>query len=144
MKWVTRDNVKVDRVACPWLIKKFIDPEAKFYFAPLGRVMSIAEREGAIPFDVPNAEIGHKGGRCSFEVMIEKYNLSDPALQLMAKIVHGADVPNDLYGRPEAKGLQAIAEGFRLLDFEDDHEVLASEWIVYDALYAYCRARTSE
>lgn len=141
MKWVTRDNVKVDRVACPWLIKRFVDPDAKFYFVPPVRVMAVAEKEGAIPFDVPNVELGHKGGKCSFEAIVEKYKPDDAPLRLMAKIVHGADVQNDLYGQPEAKGLQAIAEGFLLLGFEDDHEILANESIVYDALYAYCAAR---
>jgi hypothetical protein len=144
MKWVTRDNVKVDRVACPWLIKRFIDPEAKFYFVPMMRVLAVAEKEGAIPFDVPNVELGHKAGKCSFETILDKYQMADPALQLLAKIVHGADLPNDLYGQPEAQGLKAIAEGFRLLGLEDDHEILESQSIVYDALYAYCRARCEE
>ncbi|MBI1807047.1 MAG: chromate resistance protein [Ignavibacteria bacterium] len=138
MKWITRERVKVDRVACPWLIKKFIDPEAEFIFVPADSVLSVAKREGAIPFDVEGVELGHHEGRCSFEAILQKYHVTDPAAQLLAKIVHGADVTHDLYGRPEASGLKAIAEGFRLLGLKDDHEILEHEFIVYDALYAYC------
>ncbi|MBI3983079.1 MAG: chromate resistance protein [Gemmatimonadetes bacterium] len=143
MKWVTREHVKVDRVACPWLIKKFIDPEAEFLFAPAGEVMGVAEREGAIPFDVSGVELGHHGGKCSFEAIIERYRVEDAAIRLLAQIVHGADVSPDLYGRPEAPGLKAIAEGFRHLGLRDDHEILEREFIVYDALHAYCRASLS-
>lgn len=139
MKWVTRERVKVDRVACPWLIRKDVDPNAEFLFVPAGQVQAVAKREGAIPFDVPDAELGHYNGKCSFEAIVEKYRITDPAVQLLAKIVHSADVEQDLYGRPEAPGLEAIAEGFRHLGLKDDHEVLAKELIVYDALYAYCQ-----
>lgn len=139
MKWVTKEKVKVDRVACPWLIKKFVDPEAQFLFVPKDRVMEVAEAENATPFDMPGVELGHKAGRCSFETIVEKYNIQDPAVQLLAKIVHGADVSKDLYGRPEAAGLKAIAEGFGHLGLPDDHAINAAEWIVYDALYEYCR-----
>ncbi|MBI3010884.1 MAG: chromate resistance protein [Candidatus Omnitrophica bacterium] len=139
MKWVTRERVKVDRVACPWLIKKFIDPGAAFLFVPAERVLQVAKQEGAIPFDVPDVELGHHDGRCSFEALVGKYHLRDPAIRLLAQIVHGADVDEDLYGRPEAAGLKAIAEGFRSLGLKDDHEILAKECIVYDALYAYCQ-----
>lgn len=139
MKWVTKEKVKVDRVACPWLIKKFVDPEAQFLFVPKDRVMEVAEAENATPFDMPGVELGHKEGRCSFETIVEKYNIQDPAVQLLAKIVHGADVSKDLYGRPEAAGLKAIAEGFGHLGLPDDHAINAAEWIVYDALYEYCR-----
>ena len=141
MKWITREKVKVDRVACPWLIKKFIDPEAGFLFVPADKVQEIAELEGAIPFDVSGVELGHHEGKCSFEAIIEKYRFNDPAILLLAQIVHGADVSEDLYGRPEAPGLKAIAEGFRHLGLKDDHEILEKEFIVYDALYAYCRQR---
>lgn len=137
MKWITRERVKVDRVACPWLIKKFIDAEAEFLFVPADRVLAVAEREGAIPYDVPNVELGHHEGKCSFEAIVSKYCIADSAILLLSKIVHGADVAEDLYGQPEAAGLEAIAEGFRHLDLKDDHEVLAKEFIVYDALYAY-------
>src|ERR1041385_1482213 len=124
MKWITRENVKVDRVACPWLIKKFVDPDAEFLFVSAEQVLKIAEREGAIPFDVEGVELGHHEGKCSFEAIAQKYNISDPAIQLLAKIVHGADVSKDLYGRLEAPGLKAIAEGFRSLGLKDDQEIL--------------------
>lgn len=144
MKWVTREHVKVDRVACPWLIKKFVDPEAEFLFVPAERVLAVAKRENAIPFDVPEVELGHHEGRCSFEAIVAKYRIDDPAVTLLARIVHGADVAEDLHGRPEAPGLEAIAEGFRHLSLKDDHEILAKEFIVYDALYAYCAQKVRE
>src|SRR5439155_1641898 len=140
MKWITREKVKVDRVACPWLIKKFIDPKAEFLFVPADKVMERAKTEKATPYDVPNVEFGHHGKECSFEAILKKYNLaSDPALVLLGKIVNGADTDNTLWRQPEGAGLNAIAEGFRHLGFKDDHEVNAAEWIVYDALYAYCQ-----
>src|SRR5262245_43225101 len=139
MKWVTRERVKVDRVACPWLIKKFVDPQAEFLFVPAEEVLAQAEREAATPFDVPGAELGHHEGRCSFEAIVARYQIHDPAIRLLAQIVHGADVAPDLYGRPEAPGLKAVAEGFRHLGLKDDHAILAKEFVVYDALYAYCR-----
>ena len=139
MKWITREKVKVDRVACPWLIKKFVDSNAEFLFVPTDCVLGIAQREDAIPFDVEGVELGHHQGKCSFEAVVEKYNISDPAIHLLAKIVHGADVSHDLYGQSEAVGLKAIAEGFRHLGLKDDHEILEKEFIVYDALYAYCQ-----
>ena len=142
MKWITREKVKVDRVACPWLIRRFIDPQAVFLFVPADQVLERAAKEGATPFDVPGVELGHHGGRCSFEAILYKYRLDDPALRLLAQIVHGADVTPDLYGRPEAAGLKAVAEGFRLLGLQDDHEILAKESVVYDALYAYCQGET--
>jgi hypothetical protein len=144
MKWVTRERVKVDRVACPWLIKKFIDPQAEFLFVPRDKVLEVAAQEGAMPFDVPGVELGHHDGRCSFEALVAKYQIEDPAVHLLAKIVHGADVTQDLFGRPEAPGLEAVAEGFRHLGLKDDHEVLEKEFIVYDALYAYCRQKVQE
>jgi hypothetical protein len=140
MKWITRERVKVDRVACPWLIKKFIDLNAEFLFVPADKVIEIARTEQAIPYDVPNAELGHHGKECSFEAILKKHNLtSDPAVVLLGKIVNGADTDNTLWNQPEGPGLNAIAEGFRHLGFKDDHEVNAAEWIVYDALYAYCQ-----
>jgi len=144
MKWITREKVKVDRVACPWLIKKFIDPQAEFIFVPADKVMEIAEREKAIPFDAPGVELGHHEGRCSFEAIVEKYKIEDPAIKLMAKIIHSADISKDLHLQPEAAGFRAIAEGFGLLGLKDDHEILAKEVIVYDALYAYCKRRVME
>lgn len=140
MKWITREHVKVDRVACPWLIRKFVDPDAEFYFVPNDQVMSEAARLGATPYDVMNVELGHHGQECSFEAILKKYDLTgDPALMLMGKIVNGADTKNTLWNQPEGWGLEAIAEGFRHLGFKDDHELNAAEWIVYDAIYAYCQ-----
>ena len=139
MKWVTRARPKVDRVACPWLIRKFVDPGAEFIFVPGEQVMAVAERDGAIPYDVPNVELGHDGPACSFDAIIKKYNLSDAALQRMALIVRGADTAaKDL--TPESRGLEAIAAGFQL-SYQDDLKQLAAELPVYDALYAYCQQR---
>ena len=140
MKWITRERVKVDRVACPWLIRKFIDPEAEFLFVPADQVMAMAEEARAIPYDVKDVELGHHGMECSFDALVKKYGLRrDPAMVLLAKIVNGADTDNSLWHQPESAGLNAIAEGFRHLGFKDDHEINAAEWIVYEALYAYCR-----
>lgn len=140
MKWITRERVKVDRVACPWLIRKFVDPEAEFFFVAADRVTSEAARLGATPFDAPGVELGHHGKECSFEAILKKYGLaSDPALVLLGRIVNGADTDNTLYRQPEGAGLEAIAEGFRHLGYADDHAINAAEWIVYDALYAYCQ-----
>jgi hypothetical protein len=140
MKWITRERVKVDRVACPWLIKKHVDPGAEFYFVPADLVIAEANRLGAIPFDVPGVELGHHGKECSFEAILKKYKLNtDPALQLLGKIVNGADTDNTLWHQSEAAGLKAVAEGFRHLGFKNDHEINAAEWVVYDALYAYCQ-----
>lgn len=143
MKWVTREKVKVDRVACPWLIKKYVDPDAEFLFVKAEDVMQIAQHENATPFDVPGVELGHHNGKCSFEAIVERYGISDSAIHLLAKIVHGADVQHDLYGCPEAPGLKAIAVGFSCLGLSDA-DVLAMEFIVYDALYEYCRTLTTQ
>ena len=140
MKWITRERVKVDRVACPWLIKKFIDPNAEFYFVSAERVMGETARLNATPFDVEDVELGHHGRECSFEAILKKYDLTnDPTFVLLSKIVNGADTDNTLWQQPEGAGLATIAEGFRHLGFKDDHEINAAEWIVYDALYAYCQ-----
>lgn len=140
MKWITRANVKVDRVACPWLIKKFVDKDAEFLFVPADKVQAEAERVGAIPFDVPNAELGHHGKECSFNAIVKKYGLArDSALVLLARIVNGADTDNSLHHQPEGPGLNAVAEGFRHLGLKDDLEINKAESIVYDALYAYCK-----
>lgn len=123
------------------MIERFVDPEAQFLYVPADEVMAVAEREGAIPFDVPEAELGHRGDECSFDAIIRKYRLTDPAMQRLALIVRGADTAaKDL--TPESRGLEAIAEGFRLV-YRDDQEQLARETPVYDALYAYCRQRTA-
>jgi hypothetical protein len=140
MRWITREKVKVDRVACPWLIRKFVDRDAEFIFVPGDKVMSEARRLDAIPYDVADVELGHHGKECSFEAILEKYKLTgDKALVLLGRIVNGADTDNTLYNQPEGAGLEAVAEGFRHLGFKDDHEHNAAEWIVYDALYAYCQ-----
>jgi hypothetical protein len=142
MKWVTRARPKVDRIACPWLIKRFVDPDAEFRYVPAEQVLDVARHENAIPFDVPNVELGHHGAECSFDAILLKYGLTDPALKQLALIVRGADTPaKDL--TPQSRGLEAIADGFRRL-FDDDHAQLAAESIVYDALYAYCQAQTTD
>jgi hypothetical protein len=140
MKWVTRENAKVDRIACPWLIRRFVDPDGEFLFVPTSEVLAVAEREGAIPFDVRGAELGHVDGRCSFESIMLKYNLlDDRALVALAKIVHAADVAPDLHTSPEGPGLKAIAHGFALLWNTDDHRKIELESPLYDALYAWCQ-----
>lgn len=140
MKWVTRERVKVDRVASPWLIRKFIDPQAQFLFVPADQVLDVAKREGATPYDVKGVEFGHHGKECSFDALVKKHGLNrDAAIVLLAKIVNGADTDNTLWNQPEAAGLNAVAEGFRYLGLKDDHEILAAESIVYDALYGYCQ-----
>jgi hypothetical protein len=140
MKWITGEHVKVDRVACPWLISKFGDKNPEFIFAPADKVMADAKRLDAIPYDVKDVELGHHGKECSFEAILKKYKLTgDPALVLLGRIVNGADTDNTLYHQAEGPGLEAIAEGFRHLGYKDDHALNAAEWIVYDALHAYCR-----
>jgi len=143
MKWVTRQNANVDRIACPWLIKRFVDPDAEFLYVPADEVMAEAERQQAVPFDVKDVELGHVAGRCSFESIMVKYGLTDPALQMLAKIVHGADVAADIGIVPEAAGLKAIAHGFALLHGEADHEKIRLETPMYDALYAWCQKEVS-
>jgi hypothetical protein len=138
MKWVTRRKARVDRIACPWLIRRFIDPAAEFLFVPDGEVMETARREGAVPFDVPGAELGHHGDQCSFDAFLDKYKLADPALNALARIVRGADTDARDIAK-EAWGLYAVASGFREIS-RDDHENMARQFPVYDALYAYCRA----
>jgi hypothetical protein len=139
MKWVTRKNANVDRVACPWLIKRFVDADAEFLYVPADQVMAVAEREDAIPYDVKDVELGHVDGRCSFESIMLKYGLDDRALERLAQIVHGADVTADRDICAEAAGLYAIAHGFALVHGEDDHKKIHLETPMYDALYAWCR-----
>ena len=139
MKWVTRKNASVDRIACPWLIKRFVDPDAEFLYVPAAEVTAVAEREGALPYDVGGVELGHVDGRCSFESIILKYWLEDPALDRLALIVHGADVTADVNLTPEAAGLKAIAHGFAMVHGEEDHRKIALESPLYDALYAWCQ-----
>jgi hypothetical protein len=138
MKWITRRKARVDRIACPWLIRRFIDPEAEFLFVAEDQVMDTAHREGAVPFDVPGVELGHHGERCSFDAFLERYRLTDPALLALGEIVRGADTDARHLAR-EAWGLYAVASGFREIA-RDDVENMALQFPVYDALYAYCRS----
>lgn len=138
MRWVTRERPKTDRIACPWLIRNFIDPDAVFLYVPADEVLVVAERESAISFDAPDARYTHRDGLCSFEVLVEEYEIRDPAIARLARIVHGADVAEDRDATPESRGLLAIAEGFHLLEL-DDHRQLELSMPVYDALYAWCR-----
>ena len=141
MKWITRSHAMVDRIACPWLIKKFVDSEAEFIFVSADQVLERAKELNAIPFDVKGAELSHKGDKCTFDAIIEKYNLKDSALLELAKIVRGADTENkDL--TPESRGLMAIAQGFRVVT-SDDLDNMKRQFPVYDALYAYCGLRAA-
>lgn len=145
MKWVTRENANVDRIACPWLIARFVDKDAEFLFVPREEVASVAESEGAIPYDVPGVELGHVDGRCSFDSIILKYNLAhDKGLVELAKIVHAADVSADVDTSPEGRGLKAIAHGFGLVHGKDDHRKIELETPMYDALYAWCTVKAAE
>jgi len=143
MKWITRSHVHVDRVACPWLILRFVDNEAEFLFVPASQIAKVAAETGAIPFDAPGVELGHHENRCSFESIILKYELKDPALLRLAKIVHAADVTPDIDKDPIARGLEAIAVGFGLR-FPDDEENLEYQFDVYDSLYAWCRLQVAK
>ncbi len=140
MKWITRKNIKVDRVACPWLIRRFIDADAKFLFVDESGLLETAKREGAIPFDVPRlaeVKLNHRGNRCSFEAIMEDYKLSDPALNKLALIVRAADVSQEADLVPEGRGLRAIAHGFAAMSISDE-ERLEKQFPMYDALYKYC------
>jgi hypothetical protein len=138
MKWVTREHARVDRIACPWLISRFIDRDPLFLFVPAAEVMTVAEREEAIPYDVPGAELGHHGDHCSFDAFLVKYRLDDPALRALALIVRGADTAQRTL-TPESPGLYALATGFQATS-TDDFENMARQFPAYDALYAFCRA----
>jgi hypothetical protein len=142
MKWVTRENANVDRIACPWLIKRFIDPEAEFLFVAKDQVLDVADREGAHSYDAPGAEYTHRDGKCSFDVLVEDFKLSrDKALVRLAEIVHAADVSEDIDSSPEGRGLSAIAHGFALLHGSQDHRKIELETPMYDALYAWCQSQ---
>ena len=144
MKWVTRENANVDRIACPWLIKKFIDAEAEFLFFGRDDVLDVAEREGATSYDAPGAKYTHRDGKCSFDVLVEEFALTgDIGLVRLAEIVHAADVDEDIDSSPEGHGLSAIAHGFALLHGTDDHKKIELETPMYDALYAWCQQQTS-
>jgi hypothetical protein len=137
MKWITRERARVDRIACPWLISRFIDREPTFLFVPANRVHEVAEREGAVPYDIPGVELGHHGDRCSFDAFLDKYELDDPALRTLARIVRGADTDARQL-TPESAGLYALATGFQTIA-QDDHDNMARQFPAYDALYAFCR-----
>ena len=139
MKWVTREKARVDRIACPWLIDRFIDREPVFLFVPAGEVMKVAAREQAIPYDVPDVELGHHGDECSFDAFLDKYKLDDPALRALALIVRGADTAQRQL-TPESAGLYALATGFQATS-KDDVENMARQFPAYDALYAFCRSQ---
>ncbi|MCE1181248.1 MAG: chromate resistance protein [Rhodocyclales bacterium] len=136
MKWITRERPKIDRIACPWLVSRFVDESSEFLYVPAGEVMQVAAETGAIPYDVPNVELGHHGDRCSFDAFIAKYQLQDTALDKLALIVRGADCGQPALSK-EAAGLLAISKGLSL-NFADDHEMLAHGMVIYDALYAWC------
>ncbi len=142
MKWVTRERPKIDRVACPWLVARFVDPKAEFLYIPAGDVLRVAEETGAIPYDVPNVELSHVGELCSFDAFLTKYALDDPALHQLAVIVRGADT-NRLDLAPQAAGLLAVSLGLSH-NFADDQAMLAQGMTVYDALYAWCRSCQAE
>jgi hypothetical protein len=141
MKWVTREKAKVDRIACPWLISRFVDKEAVFLFVPADKVMEVARRDGAIPFDVEGVELGHHDDRCSFDAVIEKYGLTDPGLLEMALLVRGADTRMEA-PPAESAGLAALAAGFRFVA-KDDFDNMRLQFPVYDAWYAYCKAKAA-
>jgi hypothetical protein len=138
VKWVTRERPKTDRIACPWLILNFIDREAEFLYVPPDQVLVVAEREGGLSYDAPGARYTHRDGLCSFEVLVEEYGIDDPAVALLARVVHGADVAEDRDATPESRGLLAVAEGFHLLELDEKRQLDLS-LPVYDALYAWCR-----
>jgi hypothetical protein len=142
MKWVTRERPKIDRIACPWLIAKFIDKEPEFLYVPATDVMAVAEKTGAIPYDIPGVEMSHVEDLCSFDAFLKKYDLAEPALQQLARIVRGADTSR-LELAPQSAGLFAISLGLSAI-FKDDHEMLKHGMVMYDALYAWCLQCQSE
>jgi hypothetical protein len=139
MKWVTREMARVDRIACPWLITRFVDKDPTFLFVPASEVMAVAEREGATPYDVPGVRLGHHGDHCSFDAFLDEYKLEDPALQALALIVRGADTSARAL-TPESPGLYAAASGFQAIA-RDDFDNMGRQFPMYDALYAYCQSR---
>jgi hypothetical protein len=142
MKWVTRERPKIDRIACPWLVRRFLDSSPEFLFVPADQVLAVAERDGALPFDVPGVKLSHNGDLCSFDTFLKEYQLSDPALARLAIIVRGADTARlDL--APQAAGLLALSLGLSRI-FPDDQEMLSHGMVMYDALYAWCRDCQSE
>ena len=143
MRWVSRERPKTDRIACPWLIRRFIDSEAEIVYVPAEEVLAVAEREQAHSFDAPGARYTHRDGLCSFEVLVEEYAIDDPAVHLLARIVHGADVAEDAGATPQSAGLKAVAEGFSYLGLDDQRQ-LELELPIYDALYEWCRREAGQ
>ena len=142
MKWVTRERPKIDRIACPWLIARFIDKEPEFLYVPRAEVLDVAQKMGAVPYDIPGVEMSHEGDRCSFDMFLKKYELADPALHQLAGIVRGADTSRlDL--TPQSPGLHALSLGLSAI-FPDDHEMLKHGMVMYDALYAWCKSSQAE
>ena len=143
MKWITREHPRVDRVACPWLVERFIDSQAEFLYVPSGDVMDEARKRGATPYDVPDVELGHHGAECSFDAFVHKYGLGkDPALVYLAKVIRGADTADKTI-TPESSGIEAILDGLRQLHQPDDQKQREASRPVMDALYAYCQAKTT-
>jgi hypothetical protein len=140
MRWVTREHPRTDRIACPWLIRRFIDIDAEIVYVPRDDVLGYAEREGATSFDAPGATYTHRDGLCSFVTLVEAFSIDDPAVRLLAKVVHGADIAEDRDATPESAGLMAIADGFALLGLDDQRQ-LELELPVYDALYAWAQGQ---
>jgi hypothetical protein len=138
MQWVTREHPRTDRIACPWLIRHYIDPDAEIVFVPRDEVLTYADREGAVSFDAPGARFTHRDGLCTFEVLVEDHAIDDPAVRLMAQVIHGADVSDDVDITPQSAGLLAIADGFALLGLDDQRQ-LELALPVYDALHAWAR-----
>jgi hypothetical protein len=142
MKWVTRERPKIDRIACPWLIARFIDKEPEFLYVPNGDVLAVAEKTGAVPYDIPGVEMTHDGDLCSFDAFLKKHELRDPALQQLAAIVRGADT-SQLELTPQSAGLYALSLGLSKV-YTDDHEMLRHGMVMYDALYAWCQSCQDE
>lgn len=140
MKWVTREHPKIDRIACPWLVARFIDPEPEFLYMPRNQVLTVAKETGAIPYDIPGAELSHVGDQCSFDAFLSKYQLSDPALAKLALMVRGADTSR-MELTPQSAGLYAISLGLSI-NYPDDHEMLRNGMVVYDALYSWCKSQS--
>ena len=143
MKWITREHPRVDRVACPWLVQRFVDKEAEFLYVPGDTVATEAARTGATPFDIKGVELGHHGAECSFDAFVHKYRDDDPALAYMAKVIRGADT-DDKKITPESVGVEALLDGMRLLHYPDDQAQRKASAAVLDALYAYCKEKVGK
>ncbi len=139
MKWITRERPKIDRIACPWLVQKFVDPQAEFLYVPKEDVVKVAKEQNAIPYDVPGVELTHDGPLCSFDAIIKKYKIADPAVLRLADIVRAADT-DTLDSSPQAPGLLAISKGLSA-NIANDHEMLKVGMVIYEALYTWCKSQ---